>query len=466
MPAQSTQLASWIERAWDAALTAVSRLGAVVMSSRGLVILALLGCGVLATGPWLRPAISRDFRAIQIPWTDGPTESFLPEFVAEVPRPWRLDSVAIPLLVVILAGIVIAGWRPQWTSRVFGILLAVSISAVAAVLWNHPGLIEFFEGEVRERGMLRVVYRQRNEDTLTNRAPDRLRVFGEKYSRETIESPVHPIMAPFRYSVYGPWLIAAAFVGTVATRVGRWPQRLACGGVWVGVGLLLAAAVTGPRWAVEYHWAQAEAAENSNQLVAAEQSLAKALNAMPQLADTSRYWLTTGRLAYRQQQSNQYADYFEANQYLVAGRLSRARALIEHSVRKSGGVAAQRALLAEVIGHIATRYGLHKKYGAAEIAWGEAADIAPWKPAYWIGQAVTVLASDPTRAAEVEIAILPRMRQVGDCFVSSDFASMLGDAYFEVGSFYDARDMYSKAMNLFHLPKHVNLHAQEGRLGM
>jgi Flp pilus assembly protein TadD len=55
---------------------------------------------------------------------------------------------------------------------------------------------------------------------------------------------------------------------------------------------------------------------------------------------------------------------------------------------------------------------------------------------------------------------------VGDCFVGSDFASALGDAYFETGDFDRARVMYTKAMDLFHLPKYVNLHAQEGRLGM
>jgi tetratricopeptide (TPR) repeat protein len=55
---------------------------------------------------------------------------------------------------------------------------------------------------------------------------------------------------------------------------------------------------------------------------------------------------------------------------------------------------------------------------------------------------------------------------VGDCFVSSDVASALGDAYFAIGEFDRARDMYSEAKRLFDLPKYVNLHAQEGRLGM
>jgi hypothetical protein len=62
--------------------------------------------------------------------------------------------------------------------------------------------------------------------------------------------------------------------------------------------------------------------------------------------------------------------------------------------------------------------------------------------------------------------MLGQLCEVGDCFVGSDFASALGDAYFETGDFDRARVMYTKAMDLFHLPKYVNLHAQEGRLGM
>jgi hypothetical protein len=62
--------------------------------------------------------------------------------------------------------------------------------------------------------------------------------------------------------------------------------------------------------------------------------------------------------------------------------------------------------------------------------------------------------------------LLGRLCDVGDCFIGSDMASALGDAYFETGDFQRARDMYAKAMDLFHLPKYVNIAAQEGRLGM
>jgi tetratricopeptide (TPR) repeat protein len=466
MSLNSSKPLSAISRAWDAALTWVSRMCAVVMSPRGIAVAGLIGCTLLVIGPWLRSSISRDFRAIHIPWTDVSTGTFLPEYVTEVPRAWLVTSIATPLLVTIAVGLVIVLWRPQWTNRVFGVLLALSIPAMAAALWNHPGLVEFFEGEMRERSMLRVMYRHRNEDTMTNRAPDRLRILGEINTREDVAAPTHPIAAPFRYSMFGPWLIVAAFAGAAITATGAWPRRLAYAGAYAGAGILLAMIVTGPRWIAEYHFAQAQAAEDANRFGDAEKSLQNVLAAMPRMANTSRYWLTEGRVGYRQRKTNPYVTYFVASQYVTAGDMSRARNEIEHSIRATGGTTAQRVLLAEIIGHVATEYGARAKYGAAENAWGEASAVVPWKPAYWIGEAVTILAADPTRAADAREKVLPRINQIGDCFVSSDFATMLGDAYFEAGEFHEARDMYTEAMRLFHLPKYVNLHAQEGRLGM
>jgi hypothetical protein len=123
-------------------------------------------------------------------------------------------------------------------------------------------------------------------------------------------------------------------------------------------------------------------------------------------------------------------------------------------------------LLAETIGHSAAGYTAQGKRGAAELAWSEAASIAPWKPVYWVAQAVTILGSSPNRASEIEDRYLAELCEVGDCFVGSDFTSALGDAYFKIGEFERARELYSMAMDIFHLPKYVNLHAQEGRLGM
>src|SRR5688572_14305370 len=90
---------------WLAALSFGCRVASAAFSNRALAIWTFLGCGLLIVGPWLRSSISRDFRGIHIPWTDGSNEWFLPEYVVAVPRAWQWNSIATPLLVVVAAGI-------------------------------------------------------------------------------------------------------------------------------------------------------------------------------------------------------------------------------------------------------------------------------------------------------------------------------------------------------------------------
>lgn len=458
-------IARWSKALVNAYAAAFSWLAGGVLSNRGLAIGLLAASVALITGPWLRSSVSRDFRGVHIPWTDASTARFLPEYAAEAPRAWRADSIAVPLLAIVAAGVIVVLVRPRWTSHVFGLLLAGSIAALAATLWNHPGLFEFFESEIRGRRMLRTVFSAQNDDMMTVRASDRLQPFGNTFGKVDLLEPTHPLLAPFRYWMYGPWLVMAALVGVLATRHAAWPRRIVAAAGWTAVGLLLAVAATWPRWVAEYHWARAETFENRHQFAQADDSLERARAAMPGLGYLRRYWFVRGRLDYRQHQAGKYYAYFIASQHRDAGDRERARAELEPYIGADAATA-QRDLFAEIIGAGAAHFASEGKHGAAEIAWGEAASIAPWKPAYWVAEAVTILTANPARAAEVEQRYLAELAEIGDCFVGCDFASALGDAYFESGDFERARLMYSKAMALFHLPKYVNLHAQEGRLGM
>ena len=450
---------------WNAYAAAFSRVAGAVLSNRGLAIMVLLSSILLITGPWLRSSVSRDFRGVHIPWNSSGTTRFLPEYVAEAPRDWRWDSIAVPLLAIVIVGSLVVLLRRRWTSHVFGLLLAVSIPALAVTLWSHPGLFEFFESEIRGRSMLRTVFSKQNDDLMTVRAPDRLQAFGGQAGKIELLEPTHPLIAPMNYWMYGPWLVTAALVGVIATRRGPWSQKLAYAGMWAGAGVLLAGAATWPRLLAEYHWARSDAFESRHQFAEAAQSLEQARVSMPELGYLRRYWQARGRLDYRQRNASEYRAFFIATQYLNSGDRERARAELEPYVHADSDTA-QRDLMAEIIGQIAAGFTSQGNNGAAEIAWREAAEIAPWKPAYWVAEAVTVLGSSPERAQEIEDRLLSDLCEVGDCFVGSDFASALGDAYFDNGDFERARAMYAKAMELFHLPKYVNLHAQEGRLGM
>ena len=129
-----------LHRFSDAVIRAVSSIAAAPVSNRGLAVLGLAGCVLLITGPWLRPPLSRDFRGLHIPIGELTSVSFVPELTAAAPRPLRWDSIAMPLLAVVGAGVVLVLIQPRWTGRVFGLLLALSVPAVAISLWNYPAL--------------------------------------------------------------------------------------------------------------------------------------------------------------------------------------------------------------------------------------------------------------------------------------------------------------------------------------
>jgi hypothetical protein len=443
-----------------------SRVVGALLGNRSVALGALLTCALLAVAPWLRPAVSRDFRGIHIPWSGAMSSKFLPEQVAEVPRPWRWDSVAMPILVVVGVGMVIVLVRPTWTPYVFALLVVLSIPAVAAAFWNHPALVEFLEGEVRQRAMIRAVIRQHADDMLSGGAPDRLSVLGGHNSTVIELETVHPLWFPFRYSVYGTWLIGAALIGLMVAQSGGWSRRLRYAGAWSLVGLGFALAITWPRWLSEYHWANSETQENANQIADAAKSLEQARAAMPQFEHTRRYWIARGRIEYRQHRDNDFVAFFKASQHLLQAKPDLARAEIEPQVRRTGGTAPERDLLAEVIGRLATRYVASGDQSASEAAWSTAAALVPWEPAYWIADTSTVLAAAPGRAHEMEDKLVPRLAQVGDRMVNSDFSSLIADAYFVTGDMERAREFYSRAMDTFDLPKYVNLHAQKGMLGM
>ncbi len=452
----------------DRILGWISGVGAAVVSNRCLALIVLAGCVVLILGPWLRPPISRDFRGPHIPWGEIASPSFLPELATEVPRPWRWNSIAAPLLATVALGAVaILAW-PRVMGTVFGLLLALSMPAAAVAVWNYPALIDSFESETRDRTFLRAVFRQQSEHMLSAGTPDRLAQLGDKSSREEmLLERVHALAQPWRYLTYGWYLIGVALVMALVTHRGTWLTRIKRTSVWIAVGLLLAVAATWPRWLAEYHWAQAEVLENANRFAAASQSLESVRRAMPAMAKTRQYWLAKGRLSFRQRQpDNEFQAFFLAHQAVLSGDFDRARAVLERYVHGSQGTAAERDLLSGILAYRAAEYVSESKYSAAELCWREAAAMAPWKVGYWIAQCAAQLAVAPHRAHEIEQQAVPRLRQVADRMVTSDFHSIVGDAYFVVGDFTRARAMYDRAIELFHLPKYINVHAQEGRLGL
>lgn len=456
------QTKSMAERGLDLLVKA----GSAILSNRGLAVATLLGCAALCVGPWLRPAMSRDFRGFHIPWNYLNGKPFFPPYSAEAPRPWLFGSVAVPILIVIAVAIFLIVMRRNRIAMSLGLVLAVSMPAVAAALWNHPGLIEFFESEVRQRVVLREVFHQQSEELLTGGVPDRLVVGGKRNTATGYRSNLHPVLLPFRYSMYGPWVVVVALAGVLLASTGSLRHRLTYTAGWVAVGLLLAVAATWPRWVAEYYFHRATVQESGQQLAEASASLDHVRWAMPSMEFSRRYALARGRINYRQGLQDDYAAFFVAHQHAVEGDYAEARNVLAPTIGQGDNSLAARELLAEITGHIAAEQVAVGDFTAAEHLWGEATLLAPWMPGHWIAQSTTALAADPQRAAEFEQTLMPRLVKVGDRIVNSDIASVIGDAYFNTGDFEKARSMYDQSIATYHLPKNANLKAQEGRLGM
>jgi hypothetical protein len=372
------------------------------------------------------------------------------------------------LLAVCLAGCVLIVVRPAWTGHVFGLLLALSLPALAISLWNYPTLIESFDSDTRDRALLRAVFRQHSEHMLAAGASDRFAALKTKtIGEDRLILQEHPLRVPLRYSVYGTWLVWVSLIATMVSRPGRWSRRLVPAAAWAAAGVVLAGAATWPRIVAEYHFARAEAAENANRFQDAQRSLEAAGNVMPAMGHTWRYWLANGRLDFRQQKTNsKFASFYLSHQAVLSGDLTRARALLEPYVWRGRAGTAQRDLFAVIAGRRAAEYVGDAKYTAAEQSWDEAAAVAPWKPAYQIAAAAALLSSAPDRAATIGHTLDPLLQHVGDRMVASDVRSLLGDAHFVSGNFVTARQMYSLAMSTFQTPKYINIPAQQGRLGM
>lgn len=439
-----------------------------VMSNRGLITLALGAVILLGLGPWLRPSLSRDIRGVHIPWGDSASAEFMPNMIAQAPRAWRWDSVAVPLLVVAGAGIPLVWLRRQWTNTVFGLLLLLALPALAVAMWNHPGLIEFLQTEQETRPMVRTMLRHQHDDLMTVRAPDRLAVFGSsKPGRPQYrEAPPHPMVAALDFLVYPAWLLALLLSCLWATTAGNWTRRLSVAARFAGAGVVLALAVTWPRWAAERHWARADMWERTNQFAAAEEELELARQSMRCLGETRRYWFARGRIDTRQRESTPFSAFFVASQHFANNDALRAQAELAPYAEAPDASVAQRDLMAEIMGQIGVGHMQHGDSAGSRMAWRDAAAMAPWKPFAWVSLAAAQLAEKPSLAPQLHDELMGRLVEVGDIFIGSDIASMLGDAYFEIGEFERARAMYSEARRLFDLPKYVNIHAQEGQLGM
>jgi len=447
-----------------APFAAFSWLVTKLFSQQGLALSGLLLAGVLAWGPWLRPPLSRDFRGTHIPWSVTVGSSLDPFDALETPRFRPLSSVGGTLLILISAGAAVVLVWPSSTVWVFGGLFVVSSAACAAVQFNQPALVEVLNVELVQREEMKRLFAVHHEDLLTGNSPDRT---ADLKDPKRVKNPIgFGAESAWRFQMFGPWLVGLAGVGFLTSISGSWRRRTVIALSGLVVSLACAGLVGGRRGVMQYHLFQAYAFEMNDDYTAASHALQGAVAAFPSLRDTRQYWLTTGRLAYRLDKSNSEVAYFRAHQLMLDKQLDDAVAILQPHANQADCPRSVRDLMADLISRkawVAVRKG---NPSAAEIQWRQAFTYAPWRHLEWAGVGIAMAMASPHQAERIEEWILPKMVQIGDRFVRADMASLVGDAYFLDGQFVKARQLYEQSRSIFSFPKYVNIHAQEGMLGM
>ncbi len=117
------------------------------------------------------------------------------------------------------------------------------------------------------------------------------------------------------YLLYGIWLIpycaAAVLLASPAPRASQRWVRL---GLWVLLGIVLAAAACGRRLAAEYYWERARSLEGACDAQAARDAVQTAIRFFPELERLERTWLLLGKLDYLQGRHTLHARLFHAHQ--------------------------------------------------------------------------------------------------------------------------------------------------------
>src|SRR5438876_7043520 len=86
---------------------AVGALVEMLVSQRGLALGFLLVAALFTRGAWIRPPLSPDIRAMQLPLAIWPSHVGSAERMLVAPRNYHVDSVGMVLLAIIEIGVVV-----------------------------------------------------------------------------------------------------------------------------------------------------------------------------------------------------------------------------------------------------------------------------------------------------------------------------------------------------------------------
>jgi tetratricopeptide (TPR) repeat protein len=270
-----------------------------------LVFLAL--AAVLTLEAWLRPPFSRDVRSYQIPLGIWKTCS-----VTDANGAFRVDSVGVALLALLVVEMIWLARRPQSLSSAAGVLLVAAIAGNAIAVFNHPAWIERFDQEYEQRRQVieGVSLTVREDEPLSRKETGRINAQGDVTSDLQRGDLVRGLV----YLRYGWWMIPFAAAGVLAGRV---PMRRRARNLlaWTALGILVAAAACSQRLVAEYFWQRSLILEDRCQYAEARAAIDRAVAVCPEFQELQRTWLFAGKVDSRLHQRTPEETFFRLYQY-------------------------------------------------------------------------------------------------------------------------------------------------------
>jgi len=432
------------------------------MKPQVLLVVALLVGVYPGSCCWFRPPMSADISAFSLPIL-GHSDIDLIAFV-QGERPFVLLSIGMVLSMAVAVGLM---GNLVWKMRMSfaaGLFFATLVGCKFSLLLNHPTIIVELDRQAQLHGSVVSLLQYTTDPVVEITSYARVTQLRGLVEAGSIESAVHYM--PNGSSTF----VVVALMTLLLVSRGSAPRRLAAAGGWAILGLVLLGAVSWPRLAAEWHWHQAELAEQTGQLEVATSHVAQAKEFFPGLLGVPRTWMLEGKIDFQRSRHTAARQYFLARQKARNGELDQA--LLEVEAIKNNrewSLQANRTLVNRWKGDLTTTQALEDfrrgRLEAADQRWDlamtfDSANV--FRPLCLAALRSRWQGANPEDVVEL---VDPVLDQLADRSLKAALHAMLGDCYFAVGEFSIARERYQSSLKAFSLPKTINYRALRGLLG-
>jgi tetratricopeptide (TPR) repeat protein len=269
------------------------------------------------------------------------------------------------------------------------------------------------------------------------------------------------------YLKYGSWLVPWAALGLLFWSRGSLGFRLGRVGLYMALGVALAALVCERRLRAEADWEVAKRLEARCDFEAARRALDRAFALFPEFERLERTWLLAGKLDLRQGWDTPQARFYRAYQWDAnQARLHAVAIMRQPTTDEDLSSPAPRRQAARILTEIGQDAYLQGSSAGAQFTWSRALEIDPTSldSSFLLGMSQAYTHRNLPEATEAAYA--PLLNQVADRALRADCLSILGDIYFESGRRETARERYALSSSAFSLPKMINSHALKGLGGL